>query len=804
MKINKLSLAVSASILAMTTGQATFAQGGKDVEVEEVIITGTSVARSSFDTPLSATQFDEDDYRRLSASSNADLLRQVPGISAEGGGGEVAVNLFVRGLPSAGQYSFTPLNYDGYTTFSYFGLNSSAFDVYHRPDLGIERVEFVRGGVSNLFGPGSVAGVVNYISKTGSDTPESTIQFEVAEDNRMKADFATSGPLGGADSNNYYALSGYYRYDEGPVESGLETEGYQIKGNFKREFEDGSGEFVIHGQYIDDKVQFFLPLTMNGDSFVDGNDGQEIRTNQTGAVDEFSFPRASGRYHSDIGDGVTARGGSLGFTLEKELENGWGITSKTKYSKYSHQFNLFITGNGVQNAAETQQEYLEARGLSGFTDAQFTYTNSGGQVLEAGDRLFENRVFDRDRPADDFTTDFAITKSAGIHNFTGGFFFSRANADDINNNYRYLGEFNDQPRLVDLTLVSDDPNTVEDETLVYSLNGYTGMVGRSNAGGSANRQAIYFADQIEEDRWALDFGLRVERFDGEYFSEGSENQPVPNSENYYTNLQSTPEGNGVFNRADVDLTAWAGAISGLYRLTDTWNVYGNLSRGFFIPQLRSLRFNGGQVGPFEEETVVQAELGVKFSSTMFEGSIALFNVNLDDRQSVSTIDDPDNPGNTIFQVDTLSTSAQGIEANVDVSLTDNFTVDFGVTVQDHEFDEGANEGNEISRQPKLLGSLGLVYDNEAVDASLYFNHRGDSFGDNGNNNELEAFTMVRLDAGYTFDMGRDETLRLSVGVFNLTDESGLTEGNPRSASGAGGIARPVLPRRVSLRATYSF
>ena len=88
--------------------------------------------------------------------------------------------------------------------------------------MAITRREFVRGGVSNLFGAGSVAGLINYISKTGSDTPEATVQLEFADENRARGDFAMSGPLG-QDSSLYYALSGFYRYDEGPIDTGNDT-----------------------------------------------------------------------------------------------------------------------------------------------------------------------------------------------------------------------------------------------------------------------------------------------------------------------------------------------------------------------------------------------------------------------------------------------------------------------------------------------------------------------------------------------------------------------------------------------------
>ena len=164
-------LATLSTVLGTVTAQEAAPEGEAN-QLEEVVVTGTSLARASVDTPLAVTSFDEDRLLKLTSNSQADILNSVPTIKAEGGGGEVATNVFIKGLPSGGQYQFTPLMYDGMPVFSSFGLNSSAFDVYYRNDLGIERLEFVRGGVSNLFGPGSVAGLINYISKTGSDTPE--------------------------------------------------------------------------------------------------------------------------------------------------------------------------------------------------------------------------------------------------------------------------------------------------------------------------------------------------------------------------------------------------------------------------------------------------------------------------------------------------------------------------------------------------------------------------------------------------------------------------------------------------------
>ena len=74
---------------------------------------------------------------------------------------------------------------------STFGLNSSAHDVFLRPDLGIQSLEFVRGGSSTLFGAGSVAGIVNYNSVRGSSNRVNKIQLEGATGGRAKMDFLT-------------------------------------------------------------------------------------------------------------------------------------------------------------------------------------------------------------------------------------------------------------------------------------------------------------------------------------------------------------------------------------------------------------------------------------------------------------------------------------------------------------------------------------------------------------------------------------------------------------------------------------
>ena len=78
------------------TLQIVLKEGGNTLD--EVVLTATSSTRSQKETPLSITSFGAKELSKTNTSSQADILMSVPGITAEGGGGEVASNIFVRGI----------------------------------------------------------------------------------------------------------------------------------------------------------------------------------------------------------------------------------------------------------------------------------------------------------------------------------------------------------------------------------------------------------------------------------------------------------------------------------------------------------------------------------------------------------------------------------------------------------------------------------------------------------------------------------------------------------------------------------
>ena len=779
-------------------------------EVEVVIVTGTSRGRVALDTPLAVTQINAQSLSRLAASGQADILNSVPTIKADGGGGEVAANIFVKGLPSGGQYQFTPLMYDGVTVLSSFGLNSSAYDVYYRNDLGVQRLEFVRGGVSNLFGPGSVAGMINYISKKGGETYQGTAQLELGENDRIKGDFAVGGPIS---DKLFYAVSGYYRTDKGPLDTNLDTVGGQVRGNLDYRFGDGSGSVTLYGQYIDDQVQFYLPIPLNGTTRkrLVGNDGQIVDSVQNDFGPSLGFKTPTGNFVSDINDGVSTKGGQVALSFDKSFgDSGWAANGRLKHSDYKHKFGLFSDGDGVINVPETLQSFLTNRGLGSTANASFTYV--GGAAVGANALLFANRFTDRVRPAQDTTAELNLTKSLTTgsldHTITVGGFYGKASAGDYNVTTTYLAELNNRPRLVNLVVTNGASQTIIARNGL--LNAGAGYVNNHH---EAERYAGYVADQIKiGEKVNLDIGFRVETLNGNIRRERTSVTITDSTTANLSNaLRDVIWGNGAFTVGKVSTSEWAGAIGALYKATDRVSLYANFSRGYFFAELRSVSFNSlFQPSSYKAEIIHQGEVGLKMNMPKLSLTLAGLATSLDNRRQGLFVND--GAGGFIEKVNLVGTESYAVEATLDYKLTKHLRFSGNMTLQSNQysaFDSNtALIGKDVERQPGFLYNAGLYYDDGTWDASLFTNFTGSNYTSSSNTILLDEWNIVNLDVGYTLPIGA-KSARFSLNVYNLFDDDAVTEGSPRqdnnqAANGAFFVGRPVLPRRILARVTYNF
>ena len=807
---------------AQTTSSASRTDSTSESEsqtLQTVIVTGTSRTRADLQTPLVATSISSERLALLASNSAADVLTTVPALKAEGGGGEVAANIFVAGLPSGGQYQFTPLEFNGMPVISSMGLNSSAPDVYYRPDLGVERLEFVRGGVSNLFGGGGIGGVINFIDKTGSDTAEGATQVEVSDQNRVRADFAARGPLA---TGLYYAFSGFYRYDHGPLDSGFPTRGYQLRGNLKREL--SSGEVKLYLQAIDDQDQFYgdIPLTGNGHELARGNDGRTISTTETAALDSMSFLTPYGTFHTQVAGGAATRGGAAGVDFKMDLGEGWGLNGRANFASYRHTFALFAGGDNITNLPTTQAAFLQSYGYNpvsngGAYTGTFTYADTGTPV-PASYLLWGDRVTDRHRPLTTATGEINLTKNIAVHDWahhlTLGGFFGHTSAADYDITYSYIGDFTNAPRLIDVTVT----NTLTNAQTIVSRGGMVDAgLGYTNNHNSARRTAAYLADQMEVGNWVLDIGGRFETLVGHVTREQSSTVTTDTAANLSPRLSQVAWGNGQYLDGTVNPSAWALAGGALYRLDERHSLFVNASRGFFMPQLNTVQIDThNDVQSFEAEIIKQTEAGFKFSGTRVSATLAGFYSTLSNRRNINLINGP-TPGSPPSEVvNLISSRSYGAEGTFNVRLTSSVALESNATYEHDVYTEYSPiaackdcAGNFLQRQPNVLANAGLYVRYRGFDGSFYDSYTGRTFTSDLNNIELPSYHIFRLDLGYARTFTGGARARLGLSVYNLFDNQAVSEGSPRQGTlqnvgQAYFIGRQVLPRRIAARLSYDF
>ncbi|EMF0716215.1 TonB-dependent hemoglobin/transferrin/lactoferrin family receptor [Citrobacter freundii] len=131
---------------------------------EDITVTATGNARSAFEAPMMVSVIDATAPENQTASSAADLLRKVPGLTLDGTGRTNGQDVNLRGYDRRGVLVLV----DGVRQGTDTGhLNSTFLD----PAL-IKRIEVVRGPSALLYGSGALGGVIAYETADANDLLE--------------------------------------------------------------------------------------------------------------------------------------------------------------------------------------------------------------------------------------------------------------------------------------------------------------------------------------------------------------------------------------------------------------------------------------------------------------------------------------------------------------------------------------------------------------------------------------------------------------------------------------------------------
>jgi iron complex outermembrane receptor protein len=218
-KRGKLLLSGTASLIALGMASPATAQ------IEEVIVTAQKVEENVQDVPISLTAVTGEAVAASGTVSLENLGDLVPSLTFRKGTSMAANALFLRGV---GTISFSIAAEPSVSTVV-DGIVLSRSGQAFTDFLDIERIEVLRGPQGTLFGKNASAGLVNIVSKGGTEEFEADVNLGAFEDDEYRAKLSLSGPLAegltGRLTASYGSFDGHIRN----INTNSDVNGYKTK-----------------------------------------------------------------------------------------------------------------------------------------------------------------------------------------------------------------------------------------------------------------------------------------------------------------------------------------------------------------------------------------------------------------------------------------------------------------------------------------------------------------------------------------------------------------------------------------------
>ena len=239
MKKTSLALAVSAISL--------WAQHGAAASNEDMVVTANRFAQPVSSVLAPTTVVTREEIERWQATSLTDVMRRLPGVNTvvNGGLGQLS-SLFIRGTES----DHVLILVNG-IRLNQAGISGSS-DLSQIPLSLVQRIEYIRGARSAVYGSDAIGGVINII--TGRAQSGSSLTASVGSNGYQMYDGATQQKLGEATT---LTLAGDYTY----------TRGFDVKAGYPTAYgpaqsdRDGFMSKTLYGsveQAFSDKLSGFI------------------------------------------------------------------------------------------------------------------------------------------------------------------------------------------------------------------------------------------------------------------------------------------------------------------------------------------------------------------------------------------------------------------------------------------------------------------------------------------------------------------------------------------------------------------
>lgn len=816
-------VALAAPSFAQEAAETEAAAGDDVLGLDEIVVTASPRQANRLDSSISVSSLSAEAIAEAAPRTTAEIFRSIPGIRSESTGGDGNANIAVRGLPVAsGGAKFLQLQEDGLPVLQFGDIAFGNADIFLRADQTIASIQAVRGGSASTLASNAPGGVINFISKDGSDEGglvQATVGLDYEE---YRLDFAYGASLA---ENTRFHIGGFWREGEGPRDAGYNgNSGFQVKANLTQEFD--SGYVRIYAKHLDDRAIGYLPMP----TLVTGSNrnpkfrsfpGFDIKSDTPHSAlftTDFGLDGDNNRRSTDIKDGMRPLVTSVGLEAVFDVAEGLRLEERFRWSDIRGRFvSPFPSEVGAAQAiANSTGAYLLTGDFAGAVPAGTTFglryangPNAGQSInpatLNGNGLLMRTHLFNTEiNDFGGFTNDIKLIKEFGPATLTAGFYKARQNIDMDWTWNSYLLEVNGgNAALVDVV------NTTTGEVL--SANGlyaygvpFWGNCCQRSYNTEYDINAPYAALGLQFGELTIDASIRYDN--------------VSATGNYAGTLQVANfdvDGDGAIDRVeqsvslidnarpspvDYDVSYWSWSLGANYRFSDDGAVFARASRGGRANADRLLFgvvLPDGSVRKADAiDYVDQYEIGVKYRSGPFGIFVTGFHAKTEEQNFEVT------SGRFLDR----TYKATGVEVE-GAFRSGIFDLRAGATYTDAEISKDAitpaNEGNTPRRQAKLIYQITPAVEWEMVRAGV--NVIGTTRAYAQDNNDLVFPAYAQVNAFVNFRPL--ENLELSLNANNLFDATGITEAEEGSiVDGAQNFirARSINGRTVSASLKFSF
>jgi iron complex outermembrane recepter protein len=789
--------------------------------LQTVVVTGSTSKRTLLDASVDITAVSTTDLAERAPRSTAEVLDLVPGIFVEATAGPVSNNYSVRGLPGGGQ-GFVMLQEDGMPIL----YGGGGADEYFQNDITIDRVEAVEGGTSGILSVNGAGATINFLSKPLNFEEASGVgQLLGTTYNEQRADLFYTAPLKFLGDGVAFGAGGYFDSTHGVRSSPFSYQTYHLKGMLEKKFDSGATVKVMykrwdeHDPYYADAPYAYSNGDIHGIPGLNPQYGNIVGPGFASIGMPDSCATGSCFRNFSSSNGIHGTGNQYRIDIDVPFSDQWTAFAKVRYLQSNWDFNGIFPGSGSGNAglasaidylSPTSASPIEStltQGLTAFPGTtQFGIRNlTNGQVISAsqiaalnalnGNGLLQQTVLNRQYLATrDLGSDFGVR-----YELSGS---GWSNSLTVGGMYYHVRQYNDQSAVS--TLINDVSNASSIYDVV-ALGGTGNVIGTLTNNGMLNYGdwgagiwsnslssfSAYFNDEaaLLDKKLHIDFGLRREDVNNILYT-GNTAAVSPNVPVGVGGLSRTVGSafDGTYTRAEKTFMPTSYTIGVNYTITDYLSVYARHANGN--------ETNGGNnlSGPTR---VILSEAGVRVGGYGVVAAITYFRT-LFNNQNYGFVDPNDPAVQGSFAA---NSTTNGVDADVryrpEFEPLQAFQLRVEATYQKPKLSNvfigqiingltvnsaaaAQYNGNVPQRTPQTLLEIQPSYDLPGHRGTVYARYRyvGKIYADSGDGLALPSYGVLTL--GGFVDL--TDRLTLNVSVDNVTNELGLTEGNPRQGN----------------------